>query len=351
MKKPLVSITIVNWNGGEVFADCLKSLTKLTYPNWELIVVDNGSTDGSEKLPSNYKLQITNYKLIRNRVNLGFAPANNQGVKCAKGKYILLLNNDTKVTPDFLTKMVRRMEEYLSIGVMQPKMYMMDPPLPKASEGHSKIRYLDNAGSFVTRIGFLEHWGFGKKDGKEFSKEREVFSSKGACMLIRKEVIEKTGLFDDDFVSYFEESDFCWRVWLVGWRVVFFPDAHIKHKVGFTIQRLDVTKINYDYYKNRIMSLIKNLEFRNLVYILPVHLFISLGIALAFVVRGQTGSAGMILKAIAYNMRNLSKTLKKRSEVQNMRTISDSYIFDNLSKPVDFVKFFGDFKRVEKDLS
>ena len=340
MKLPKVSIIVVNWNGGDIFAECLRSLEKLKYPNWELIVVDNGSTDDSFALPMKFNKPISSYNLVRNKNNLGFASANNQGVKHAKGKYVLLLNNDTKVTPDFLTKMIKRMEKDDGIGAMQPKMYVMD-----------KSGYLDNAGSFFTKIGFLEHWGFGKKDDKEFASETNVFSCKGACMLIRKEVIDKVGLFDDDFFSYFEESDLCWKIWLAGWRVVFFPKATIRHKVGFTIQRLDVTKINYDYYKNRIMSLIKNLEAKNMMYILPVHIFLSVGIAFAFLIRGKGNSSKMILRAIWYNLINISSTLKKRKDVQSMRKISDSYIFANLSRPVDFVKFFRDFKRVESDMS
>lgn len=328
MKSPLVSVIIVNWNGGEVFTNCLESLGRIDYPRWELIVVDNGSTDGTEKKAT-----------LKNKTNQGFAPANNQGVKIAKGEYILLLNNDTKVKKDFLTKMVIRMERDNFIGVVQPKIFMMD-----------KVGYLDNAGSFLTRIGFLEHWGFGQKDSNEFSKEREIFSAKGACMLIRREVIEKIGLFDDDFISYFEESDFCWRVWLLGYKVIFYPDAQIYHKIGFTIRRLDVGNINFHYYKNRITSLVKNLGTLNLFIIVPIHVFISFGIAILFLVRGNINNSTLILKAIFWNVINLSVSLKKRKDIQEDRKMSDGELFSKLGRPVNFEKFFGDFKRVEEDL-
>ena len=332
MKQSLVSIIIVNWNGGKVFKACLQSLSKIDYPNWELIVVDNGSTDGSDNYPNTKKI-------IKNKNNIGFAPANNQGVKKAKGKYVLLLNNDTKITKDFLTKLVKRAEEDKSIGVLQPKMFMMD-----------KKGYLDNAGSYMTRLGFLEHWGFGQKDSKEFEKETEVFSAKGACMLIRKEVIEKVGLFDKDFVSYFEESDFCWRVWLAGYKVLFYPEASIEHKVGFTIKRLDVANINYDYYKNRIASIIKNAGAFSLLTILPVHIAASIGIATVFFFRGSSKNASMILSAIWWNIVNISKTLNKRRKIQKLRKKSDKEIFRKLMRPVDIPKFYEDFKRVEKDI-
>lgn len=336
---PLVSIIIINWNGGRVFSDCLSSLAKISYPNWELVIVDNGSADGSQWLPQNFQPPIVNYQLIKNRENVGFARANNQGYEVARGRYILLLNNDTKVEPDFLTGLVDRMEEDSSIGVIQPKIYLMDKP-----------GYLDNAGSFMTRIGFLQHWGFLRKDGKEFNKGREIFSAKGACMLIRREVIEKIGLFDEDFFSYFEESDFCWRVWLSNYKVVYHPLTHIYHKVGFTIRRLDVFNINYHYYKNRIYSLIKNLETKNLFLILLPHLTISLGIAVAFIIRLQPKNSFFVLGAINWNLSNLRKILIVRNKVQTLRKVSDGYLFSRLMRPISWMQYITDFKRVERDL-
>lgn len=335
----LVSIIIVNWNGGEVFKQCLKSLSKIDYPNWELIVVDNGSRDGSEDLK---KFQIKDHALqiIKNISNLGFAKANNQGVKLAKGKYILLLNNDTKVESDFLSKLVEKIESDSSVGVIQPKIFLMD-----------KKGYLDNAGSFFTWIGFLQHWGFMQKDGPEFDLEKEIFSAKGACMLIRKKIIDKIGLFDEDFFSYFEESDFCWRAWLLGYKVLFYPQAKICHKVGFTIRRLDVFNLNYHYYKNRICSLIKNLELVNLIIILSSHLFISFGIAAIFLLRGNPKDSLLILWAILWNIYNLPKTLKKRKYTQNIKVKSDKDIFIWVLQPINWRKYFLDFKRVEDDLN
>lgn len=336
--KPLVSIIIVNWNGGEVFKDCLESLAKIDYPRWELIVVDNGSTDGSENLPQNYELG-RNYELVKNKSNLGFAKANNQGYRRAKGKYILLLNNDTRLEPDFLSKLVDRMERDEIIGIVQPKIYNMRKP-----------GYLDNAGSFLTRIGFLQHWGFLEKDGPEFSKEREIFTAKGACMLIRRSVIKKIGLFDEDFVSYFEETDFCWRAWLAGYKILFYPKAKIHHKVGFTIRRLDVANINYHYYKNRIASLLKNLETRSLPLFLIPHLIVSAGIATAFLLRLKPRNSLMIGKAFEWNFLNLGKTLQKRRRVQKKRKVSDKELFEKLLFPVRWRRFFEDFKRVEGDI-
>lgn len=341
MKTPLVSIIIVNWNGGRIFENCLKSLAKTNYSARELIVVDNGSTDSSLKSIKSITgtKSIKRTEIIKNKTNLGFAKANNQGLELVKGKYILLLNNDTKVTSTFLSKLVNRMEQDSSLGVIQPKILLMDKP-----------NHLDNAGSFLTPIGFLEHWGFLEKDGLKFQKERIIFAAKGACMLIRRAVINKVGLFDEAFVSYFEESDFCWRVWLAGFKVLYYPKAKIYHKVGFTIRRQDVRELNFHYYKNRAASLLKNLSTYNLLWILPLHAFVSLGIAALFLFRRQPRNATIIWEAFGWNLTNLPQTLRKRAKVQHIRVLDDKILFKDLMRPIPWKKFTSDFRRVENDL-
>lgn len=334
---PLVSIVIINWNGGQIFKDCLESLVKVKYPKIELIVVDNASEDQSENFPLKYK-RFKQTRIIKNESNLGFAEANNQGVKYAKGKYILLLNNDTRVEKDFLSKLVSRIEKDSSIAVIQPKIFLMH-----------ENGYLDNAGSYLTKIGFLKHWGFMERDGPEFNKEREIFSAKGACMLIRKQVVDEVGLFDPKFVSYFEESDFCWRVWLANYRILFYPQAIIYHKLGFTIRRLNAVKLNYHYYKNRIRSLIKNLEANNLLFVLVPHIIISLGILAVFLLRFKFRNAQMIIFALLWNLYNLPNTLIQRQIIQSTRKVNDEFLFKNLSEKINWLKYWNDLKRIEED--
>lgn len=336
--KPLVSIVVVNWNGGEVFANCLSSLNKINYPNWELIVVDNASTDGS----LTYAKKITKakrVKTLKNSENLGFALANNQGFEVARGKYILLLNNDTLVQKDFLDVLVTRIEKTENIGAVQPKIFVMDQP-----------KRLDNAGSFLTLTGFLEHWGFLDIDGPKYSKERIIFSAKGACMLIKRSVIEKIGLFDPDFGSYFEESDFCWRLWLAGYQVLFIPDAYIYHKVGFSSKRQNQIFVNYHSYKNRFNSLVKNLEPSNLVVIGGFQLVILFILTFYYALTLQISKSGMITRAIWWNVSNLRKTLVKRADVQTLRKKKDSEIFPHILIPIDLKSIIIHFLRSEKVL-
>ncbi len=336
-KHPLVSIIIVNWNGQAVLNDCLRSLKNVTYPHYELIIVDNGSTDNSKSLIEKYqnRLHIT---LLMNNKNVGFAPANNQGVKAAKGKYLLLLNNDTKVSADFLSVMVDKMEADQSIGALQPKIYMMDRP-----------HYLDNAGTFLTRTGFLQHWGYGQKDSDEFDKERVIFSAKGACLLTRKSVVQKVGLFDEKFGSYFEESDFCWRVWLAGLKVLYYPKTHILHKVGYTSKQMSQIDVNYHSLKNRIRSLAVNLSFTNILFLLTFHIALLTSLSIYYLIHGEVKKCMMIVKAVGWNIMHCVGTMKRRRSVQGMRKITDRLLFSQVMVSTNIREMKKHFMKVEKN--
>ncbi|QQG43480.1 MAG: glycosyltransferase family 2 protein [Candidatus Daviesbacteria bacterium] len=336
MNNPLVSIIIVNWNGEKILDDCLRSLTQLDYKNWELVFVDNASVDKSLEILDKYKSKISKLKIVKNDSNLGFAGGNNVGLKFAQGELILLLNNDTKVSPNLLTVLARRINSEAKIGVVQPKIKIMDKP-----------ELLDNAGSFLTRTGFLEHWGFMEKDGIEFDSERLIFSAKGACMLIKKDIIEKIGLFDNSFGSYFEESDFCWRVWLLGYQVLYYPETFIYHKVGFTSKKQDQVFVFYHSLKNRLLSMIKNFEMKNLFLIGGFHLFLLLGLSLYYLLRMRIRQGMMVYQAIFWNILNLNQTLQKRAKVQKLRRVTDKKIFEIIMKPFDLKAMVVHFGKVE----
>jgi len=326
---PLVSIIIVNWNGGKVFENCLISLKKIDYLNWELIIVDNGSTDGTQR-----------YATIKNKRNVGFARANNQGYRKCKGKYVLLLNNDTRVEKRFLTKLVGRIEKEPQIGIIQPKILVMDKPT-----------HLDSVGSFLTRTGFLEHYGFLAKDSKKYDKELLIFSAKGACMLVRREVIEKVELFDGDYISYLEETDFCWRVWLAGYKILYFPQSKILHKVGMTSKRLNQVIVNYHSFKNRLITLFKNLNGLNIILIGGLHLVIILGLSFYYLIHFRFKEAIMVWRAIYWNLSHLPSLVRKRRKVQKIRTVTDKEVFRYILKPVDWQEMFGHFLRSERMLA
>src|SRR3989344_5902468 len=260
---PLVSIIIVNWNARENLQECLHSLFKIDFQNYEVILIDNGSVDDSVKF---VKSKYQAVKVIESGKNLGFAGGNNLGFKHARGKYILFLNNDTIVTKNFLGKLVDFMEKRNDVGIVQPKILFHRPDTTL----HHKI---NSIGSFLLSSGFLYHLDYGKKN-KEIKDSYEIFSAYGACFLARNALLQKIGLFDDRYFAYFEETDLSHRVWLSGLKVMILPETLIYHKGAKTAEKLPSAFIQYHSFKNRIYTYLKNLEMLNLIKIFILHLLI-----------------------------------------------------------------------------
>ncbi|HEC93172.1 MAG TPA: glycosyltransferase family 2 protein, partial [Candidatus Atribacteria bacterium] len=193
---PKVSIIVLNYNGIEDTIICLNSLLGMKYPNYEIIVVDNGSeNDEAKRLSHIYGTKIT---LIRNECNLGYAEGNNVGIRFALSfnpAYVLILNNDIKVHPLFLNELVNVCEKDKKIGIVGPKMYDMDRPDVLFSAG-GKINF---------GLGLHMQFGQGKTSTGKYNLMKEVDFVNGACMLIRREVIEKIGTFPTEYFLQWED--------------------------------------------------------------------------------------------------------------------------------------------------
>lgn len=317
MKK--VSVILVNWNGLHYLKKCLPTLTKSSYSNYEIIVTDNASSDGSTSYLTKYYPKV---KIVRNKENLGFAGGNNEAMKEVTGEYILLLNNDTIVTKDLIKNLVERIEEDKSIGVVQAKILSMD-----------NSKRLDSVGAFLTNTGFLYHYGYYQYDKKIFDKTINLYSAKGAGMLIRKNLIDKLGLFDDTFFAYFEETDFCHRVWLAGYKIVYAPKAVLYHKIGGTSNKMNNAFIQYHSFKNRIRSYIKNLGTEEMIKILPLHILLCEAAGISFIFKKRFDLFIAINKAIYWNIIHLDETLKLRHVIQyKYRKVSDEEIMPLLKR-------------------
>ncbi len=327
---PLVSIIIVSWNARENLEECLSSLFKISYKNYEVILVDNGSIDNSVKY---VKRNFPVIKIVESNKNLGFAGGNNLGFKHARGKYILFLNNDTIVTKDFLSKLVDFMKKRKDVGIIQPKILFHRPN----TNLHHKI---NSIGSFLLSTGFLFHLDYGQKD--ESKKEPyEIFSAYGACFLARKSLLEKIGLFDDRYFAYFEETDLSHRVWLAGLKVMILPEVLIYHKGAKTAQKLPSAFIQYHSFKNRLYTYLKNLETLNLIKIFMPHLSICEISSLLYLVVGKPSYTLAIQKAILWNIFNLKTLLKERRRVQKtLRKVEDIDFIPKLTKKVNLKYYY-----------
>lgn len=317
MKNPLVSVLIVNWNGADVLDTCIRSLINQSYKQIEIIVVDNNSSDTSREILKKYKEIL----LIPSSQNLGFAGGNNLAYTKAKGKYILLLNTDTIVTKNFLQELVSEIEQDITIGIVQPKVLYENGTI-------------NSLGAFLTATGFLYYPGYGKKDNLPlYNKETDVFSAYGACMLISRKVIDKIGLFDPDYFMYFEETDFCMRVWLSGWKIKYTPKSLIHHKGGISSKKFGLEKIYFHSFKNRMCTYVKNLDLVSLFKILPVHLLICEGISLIYLLTGKVSFFIAVQKAFFWNISNIGSIYKKRRYIQKeLRQVHDNNYLPIISR-------------------
>lgn len=339
MNRPLVSIVITNWNGEDVIGECLSSLFQQDYKNIEVIVLDNNSKDRSKDI---IKKKFKNVKLIESNSNLGFAEGNNVAVRKAKGECILLLNSDATVTSNFLAILIGELNKNKKIGVIQPKI------LYKSNYLH-KDGIINSIGAFFTNTGFLYYLGYGKKTNIPlYNIERDIFSAYGACMLIRKKVIKEVGLFDSDFFLYFEETDFCIRVWLAGWKIVYTPKSVIYHIGGVSARKFGTEKVLFHSFKNRICSYLKNFEIKTLIKVMPLHLTICEGTAIIYLFSGRLKLFFAIQKALFWNIINLHKTLKKRDIIQRqIRKVRDVTFLPKVGKGPRLSYYIYLFKGLE----
>jgi len=220
--QPKVFIIILNWNNLQDTVECLESLKKLDYQNFEIILVDNASTDGSIQVLEKEYPEII---LIKNEKNLGFALGNNKGIERALElgcEYIFLLNNDTTIERDCLKDLVKSAVSNSQIGIVGPKIYLYQDP--------SIVWYA--GGEILFRDAISHTRGLFKRDHPSYNTTKDVTFITGCAMLVRRKAIEEVGLFDPRFVSYMEDADLCWRMKKKGYRLVYVPDARIYHKVS-----------------------------------------------------------------------------------------------------------------------
>jgi GT2 family glycosyltransferase len=224
-----VSIIILNWNGLEDTIECLESLKKITYPDYEVIVVDNGSTgNDAEVLREKFGGYI---HLIQNDKNYGFAEGNNIGMRYALSSgadYILILNNDTVVAPNSLTELVKAMEEDAQAGIAGPTCYYYDKP--------KTIQFTGIMISWWT--GRLRNVGQGRQDTGQYHGAIEVDCVSGCAMLVTKRLLERISLFDPRFPFGNEDYEFCTRARREHFKVIFVRNSKIWHKVSRSRKKL-----------------------------------------------------------------------------------------------------------------
>ena len=297
--KPGVSVIVLNWNGKQFLKDCLTSIFEQDYPNLEVILVDNGSEDGSQEY---VKSHFPRVKLIENPTNYGFARANNQGMGIAKGRYVVCLNNDIRLEKGFLDLLVDTAEKDPRIGMVAPKMVFFD-----TSE-------IDTIGVRLFSSGLS--W-----DTKDESLAKEVIAPCGGAALYRKEMLEdiKEGedYFDSDFIIYCEDLDLGLRARLRGWKYAYCKSAVVHHLHSATMRGKKDMTIRLTH-RNNVWVLIKNVPGLTLAKKAPIFVLAHTAAIFSYITKGK---GLLVARAKLEALGRLGCFMRKRRKIQDRKSI------------------------------
>lgn len=328
MPKPLLSVVVLNYNAREYIAGCLESVFESSYEDLEVILVDNHSTDGSiahlrAVLPSAYLSRIV---FIENGSNHGAAVALNQGAGRARGAFISFVATDTVVDRECFSRLIQAAESDPGIGALSAKLLMMHKP-----------GYLDSAGEYLNQFGLLMQRHAGKEqDLGQFDEPAEIFSAKGTALTVRAEVFRRAGGYPEDYFMFLEETDLCWRIWLLGYRIIFVSQARIYHACGASIgaHKNKSYLVKYFGCRNYIRTLWKNLGVLYWLRIVPLHICLWLVLALYFVARLRFMEGVYLLRAVVWIFLHPLVLLRQRNAAQQLRRLSDRELMPKIMRPV-----------------
>lgn len=247
---PLVSVIVVNWNRRDLLRACLQSVRAQTLRDRELIVVDNGSDDGSAAM---VLAEFPEAVLIRNAENRGFCAANNQGIRIARGRYIALLNNDAEAEPEWLEALVEAARSAPDVGMCASKILF-----------HGAHDVIDKAGHLIYPDGQNRGRGCGQRDTGQFDAVEEVLLPDGCAALYDARLFETAGLFDEHFFAYGDDAELGLRARLAGWRCVYVPRAVVYHHHASTLGRFSEHRLVL-VERNRVWLALKLFPLRLLV--------------------------------------------------------------------------------------
>ncbi len=317
MTAPRISIIIPNWNGARHLPTCLEALRRQTYRNFEVIVADNASTDGSQEL---LRRDYPEVRLIALPENRGFTGACNAGLRAARGDILILLNNDTEADPRWLAAIADAFERHPEVGLIASKMLLFD-----------RRNVFHTAGDFYRVDGLPGNRGVWQADTGQYEHEEYVFSACGGAAAYRRAMLDEIGLLDEDFFYSCEDVDLAWRAQLAGWRCLYVPQAVVYHRLAATGG--GVTASFYDG-RNFLYVIVKNYPGSLLRRYWPQIVKAQLRLALESLRAWRGAAARARLRGQIAGLLALPRLVCKRREVQRLRRVSDEYLLSMLT-PVD----------------
>jgi len=334
---PSISVIVLNYNGREHLGPCFASLSRLDYrqEKLELILVDNGSSDGSIAY---MKANFPEVRIVQNDHNLGFARGNNIGAAEASGQYVAFLNNDMRVDPHWLIELLKPMVKERDVVCTASKILSWDG------------KRIDFVGGALNFYGHGFQLDYGRSNIEDYAEERPLLFACGGAMLIARKVFLESGGFDEDYFAFFEDIDLGWRLWMLGYRIIFAPKAIVYHQHHGTSKKIALHELRVLYERNALYTIIKNYEQQYLDRILPAALLLTVKRALVYgglerhsyqIDAGGTSQSRENISKLALShlvaldevIHNIPRLMEKRMKLQKLRKRSDSEIFTLFEKP------------------
>ena len=330
--KSSVSIVIPHWNNVDVLSECLESISNTNFENFETIVVDNASTDNSvASVRSNYP----NVKLIENDKNYGYAGGCNIGAEAASGDFLIFLNNDTVQEKDWISNLIKTINSDDKIAAVQPKIlnYYDRNVFDYAggSGGHMDIYCFPFARGRI--------FSFQENDEGQYNNKEKCFWSSGTCFMVRRELFQKAGGFDESFFAHMEEIDLCWRLYAMGFEVWVEPDSVVYHKNALTLPMYSHKKY-YLNHRNSLLMLLGNYSIKNIFLIGIPRLILEKIACFYSILMLDWRHFTAILRSLFWIIFHPNVIMKKRKSFSKIRTITDKKIMENMMQSSIVIKYY-----------
>ncbi len=325
-KTPSISIVIANYNGENYLRTCLTSLLKSSITNYEVIVIDNNSTDNSMKIAGEFAKKDSRIRILKNKVNIGVPASRNIAISHCSGEVVIFLDNDTEVKKDSLEQLIKPLLDDEEVGAAQALLLDFENrDLVQMAGGH----LIPQA---IWLMGFYERSEYKKVKPKLGFTNIIAIS---AALAVKKRVLDKISGYDNLLYNYTDDLDFSWRIWIAGFRVVLAYKSIVYHYTKSVARRSNIGSNKFDIYfhlaKNSFRSIIKNYETKNVIKYLPVSLFVNLARAILVVLRrGDFSALFATIYGIWWNIKNLPNSLQSRIDTQATRKYSDKLIMQKV---------------------
>lgn len=310
--QPLISIIILNYNAGNLLIECVKSIFASNYTNFEVIVVDNLSNDNSHK---KCKEEFNRIFLIENKENLGYCEGNNVGIRHAKGEFVVILNPDTLVDPNWLHELLNSYKKY-GDGLYQPKFL--------ATTNHNMLL---STGQMINLFGFGFSRSKGDEDKSQFNKIETISYASGTCLFTSTKLIKQLGMFDSFLFAYHDDLDLGWGALQCGMKSYYVPTSIVYHPIEGYSFKWSKLKF-YLLERNRQYCLLTHYSRGTFYKILPLLILVDTAVFLFYLSKGMPWSK---IKAHIDILKNRSKINQRYLEIQKSRTLNDKIIIESFS--------------------